>query len=298
MAQHVRAIKSRIGNIEDIAQITSAMNAIAMTKVTRLKKKLAHVRPYFADLETFTRKLASQWSLDAEPHPLTVDRGEEKTAVLVLNSDRGLCERYKGELNHAAETELAKAGPAARVLAGGEKARSLLRPARRRAAPRVRRRLRSADVGGRRARGGRRHGPLSALGEIGRVKLVYMRFVSDLSQKLAVVDLLPVALTPSTAGTTARDSDALRPGEFLVEPDLGTALASTLPLYVRVKLYAAMVETKTSEDAIRRQAMKNATDNAEELLETLRRSYNRARQQSITREIADILGGAEALRAN
>ncbi len=297
MAQHVRAIKSRIGNIEDISQITSAMNAIAMTKVTRLKKKLAHVRPYFADLETFTRKLASQWSLDAEPHPLTVDRGEEKTAVLILNSDRGLCERYKGELNHAGETELAKAGPAARVLAGGEKARShfarrgveplrayvgVYDPPTWAAAVRV-----ADDVM-----------DLYTLGEIGRVKLVYMRFVSDLSQKLAVVDLLPVALTPSTAGTTARDSDALRPGEFLVEPDLGTALASALPLYVRAKIYAAMVETKTSEDAIRRQAMKNATDNAEELLETLRRSYNRARQQSITREIADILGGAEALRAN
>jgi F-type H+-transporting ATPase subunit gamma len=87
------------------------------------------------------------------------------------------------------------------------------------------------------------------------------------------------------------------PSEFLVEPDLATALENTLPLYVRVKLYTAMLETKTSEDAIRRQAMRNATDNAEDLLETLRRSYNRARQQSITREIADIQGGAEALRA-
>ncbi len=283
MAQYVRAIKSRIDNIEDIAQITSAMNAIAMTKVTRLKKRLAHVRPYFADLEAFTRKLVGQQAQDAVPHPLTVGGNPETTAVLVLNSDRGLCERYKGELNHAAEIELARAGGAARVLAGGEKARAHF--ARRGIEP-----LRTyVDV----------YEPptweaavciadeamdLYRRGEIGRVKLVYMRFLSDLSQKVAVVDLLPIAVEPEH-------------GDALVEPDLATVLANTLPLYVRVKLYAAMVETKTSEDAIRRQAMKSATDNAEELLDTLRRSYNRARQQSITREIADIQGGAEALRA-
>jgi F-type H+-transporting ATPase subunit gamma len=258
-----------------------------MTKVTRLKRKLAHVRPYFADLEAFTRKLAGQWSLDAEPHPLTIDRGPEKTAVLVLNSDRGLCERYKGELNHAAEAELSRAGPTARILAGGEKARSHfirhgIEPLRTYAGvyepPTWEAAVRVADE----------VMDLHERGEVGRVRLVYMRFVSDLSQKLAVVDLLPVSVGAGS-GT---------PGDFLVEPDLATALASTLPLYVRVKLYAAMVETKTSEDAIRRQAMKSATDNAEDLLETLRRSYNRARQQSITREIADIQGGAEALRAN
>jgi F-type H+-transporting ATPase subunit gamma len=205
-------------------------------------------------------------------------------AVLVLNSDRGLCERYKGELNHAAQSELAQSGSAARVLAGGEKARAyfarhgieplrtyvdVYEPPTWEAAARI-----ADEVM-----------DLYQRGEIGRVKLVYMRFLSDLSQKVAVVDLLPIALEPEH-------------GDALVEPDLATILANTLPLYVRVKLYAAMVETKTSEDAIRRQAMKNATDNAEELLETLRRSYNRARQQSITREIADIIGGAEALRAH
>ncbi len=282
MAQYVRAIKRRIGNIEDIAQITSAMNAIAMTKVTRLKRRLAHVRPYFADLETFTRRLAGQQVSGAESHPLTVNRGEDRAAVLVLNSDRGLCERYKGELNHATETELAHAGPAARVLAGGEKARAYflrrgVEPLRTYVdayePPTWEAAVRVADEAM----------DLFLRGEIGRLKVVYMRFLSDLSQKVAVADLLPVVVAP-------------QPGEALVEPDLATALANTLPIYVRVKIYAAMIETKTSEEAIRRQAMRSATDNADDLLETLRRSYNRARQQSITREIADILGGAEALR--
>ena len=283
MAQYVRAIKSRIGNIEDIAQITSAMNAIAMTKVTRLKRRLAQIRPYFAELESFARKLAGQRAGSVEPHPLMVGNGVGKAAILVLNSDRGLCERYKGELNRAAEAELRDAGPSSRILTGGEKARAyfvrhgmeplrsyvnVYEPPTWDAAARI-----ADDAIG-----------LYRSGEVGRVKMVYMRFVSDLAQRLTVADLLPVKVEPE-------------PSEFLVEPDLATALENTLPLYVRVKLYTAMLETKTSEDAIRRQAMRNATDNAEDLLETLRRSYNRARQQSITREIADIQGGAEALRA-
>jgi F-type H+-transporting ATPase subunit gamma len=283
MAQYVRAIKSRIGNIEDIAQITSAMNAIAMTKVTRLKRRLAQVRPYFAELESFARKLAGQRAGSVEPHPLMVGNGVGKAAILVLNSDRGLCERYKGELNRAAEAELRDAGPSSRILAGGEKARAyfvrrgmeplrsyvnVYEPPTWDAAVRI-----ADDAIG-----------LYRSGEVGRVKMVYMRFVSDLAQRLTVADLLPVKVEPE-------------PSESLVEPDLATALENTLPLYVRVKLYTALLETKTSEDAIRRQAMRNATDNAEDLLETLRRSYNRARQQSITREIADIQGGAEALRA-
>jgi len=284
MAQYVRAIKSRISNIEDIAQITSAMNAIAMTKVTRLKRKLSHVRPYFQDLEAFTRRLAGQQAADAQPHPLMVAGRSDRTTFLVLNSDRGLCERYKGELNHAAEAEMAAAGPTAQLLAGGEKARAYF--ARRGVSP-----LRSyvgvyePPTWDAAVRVADEVMDLYMRGEVGRVWLVYMRFISDLTQKIGIADLLPVAVEPE-------------PGDAFVEPDLTTALANTLPLYVRVKLYAAMVETKTSEDAIRRQAMKSATDNAEDLLETLRRSYNRARQQSITREIADILGGAEALRAN
>jgi F-type H+-transporting ATPase subunit gamma len=282
MAQYVRAIKSRISNIEGIAKITNAMNAIAMTKVMRLKRRLAGVGPYVDDLEAFTRRLAGQRTADAAPHPLMIDRGADRTAILVLNSDRGYCERYKGELNHAAESELEAAGPSARILAGGEKARAYflrrgIEPLRAYAnvyePPTWEAAVRIADDAMK----------MHEQGEIGRVKVVYMRFASDLSQKLGVVDLLPVVVRAE-------------PGEALVEPDLATALAEILPLFVRAKLYALMVETKTSEEAIRRRAMKSATDNAEELLETLRRSYNRARQQSITREIADIIGGTEALR--
>jgi F-type H+-transporting ATPase subunit gamma len=119
--------------------------------------------------------------------------------------------------------------------------------------------------------------------KVGSVIVVYTHFVSDLSQYVVEKKILPVEVSETG-------------GSVLIEPDLKEILEFVLPLYLQSKVFLALVESKTSEHAIRRQAMKNATDNAEDLLSTLTRSYNKARQQSITREIADIVGGAEALR--
>ncbi len=282
MAQQVRAIKGRIGNIENIAQITRAMNAIAMTKVTRMKKRLAAVRPYLEELEGYIATLIGRIPPDAEPHPLTAPNGSEAVGVMVLNADRGLCGRYKGDINRKGEELLGASAPDAELLAGGEKAR--VHFARRGIEP-----LRSyahtydqptAETARRMA------GDLIDLyldGSVGRIVLVYMRFVSDLKQELVVEEFLPFSIEPSA-------------NDVLVEPSVQEMLDVSLRLSLQGRLYAALLETKTSEDAIRRQAMKNATDNAEDLLKGLTRAYNKARQQEITREIADIIGGAEALR--
>ena len=282
MAQHVRAIKGRIGNIENIAQITRAMNAIAMTKVTRMKRRLAEVRPFLEELEGYIAQLIGRIPPEVDPHPLMVANGTETVGVTVLNSDRGLCGRYKGDINRRGEELLRESGEGARLLAGGEKARVFF--ARRGIEP-----LRSyahtydqptAETARRMA------GDLIDLyleGQVGRIVLVYMRFVSDLRQTLVVEDYLPVSAEPT-------------PNDMLAEPSVEEMLDVSLRLSLQGRLYAALLETKTSEDAIRRQAMRNATDNAEDLLKGLTRAYNKARQQAITREIADIIGGAEALR--
>ncbi len=282
MAQHVRAIKGRIGNIEDIAQITRAMNAIAMTKVARMKRRLEQTRPYMAALESFLVDAIGRLPADVEPNPLLVETEAAGAGILVLNADRGLCGRYKGDLNRRADELLAEAAPEGRLLAGGEKARlhferSGVEPLRRYS------RLYDVpayDVAARMAN------DLIGLyrdGEVGRIDLVYMQFVSDLRQRLVVERFLPITAEPKA-------NDALS------EPAASELVDEVLPTFLRGKLYEAILETKASEDAIRRQAMKSATDNAEDLLKTLTLSYNKARQQSITREIADIIGGAEALR--
>jgi len=282
MSQHVRSIKNRIGNIEDIAQITKAMNAIAMTKVTRMKRRLAGARPYLSDLETFIAELLGRVPPQSPPHPLVAGNGADEVGVFVLNSDRGLCGRYKGDLNRRAEDVLREQGGKGRLLVGGEKARvhfarrgikPLLSYTHVYDPPSMETAIRIADEAI----------DLYLERRVGRLVLVYMMFASDLRQSLVVEEFLPVAIEP-------------RPNDVLVEPGIEEMIDLSLRLYLRSKLYGALLETKTSEDAIRRQAMKNATDNAAELLKGLTRAYNRARQQAITREIADIIGGSEALR--
>jgi F-type H+-transporting ATPase subunit gamma len=282
MAIAVRDIKDRIENIEDIRQITKAMNAIAMTKVTRMKRRLAAGRLYLEGLEAFLAALLGQMAASTEPHPLTAGNESLDVGLLVLNADRGLCGRFKGDLNRKGQDLLAELDAKGKIIAGGEKARAyfarhpveILKSYVRvyeDPTPAFSRAMVSDLIA------------LFSEGSVGRVVLVYMHFLSDLVQQVVVEDLLPIRIE-------------LHRTESLVEPAVGQMLDFALPLYLEGKLFCALLETKTSEHAIRRQAMKNATDNAEDLLKGLTRSYNKARQQSITLEIADIMGGAEAFR--
>ena len=282
MAQNVRAIKGRIGNIENIGQITKAMNAIAMTKVTRMKRRLAETRPYVEALTAFSQRMMGRLASDHEAHPLTVPNESSAVGVFVLNSDRGLCGRYKGELNRESEKLIQELGSDGHLILGGEKARAYYA-------------RRNVQVLGTYANvydqpteaiAERIANELIALyecGEVGRIDLVYMRFVSDLSQKLVVEPFLPIPVVVDE-------------NDDLIDPEADVMLDVALRMTLRGILYAALIETKTSEDALRRQAMRAATDNAEDLLKSLTRVYNKARQQEITREIADIIGGSEALR--
>ena len=282
MAQNVRAIKGRIGNIENIGQITKAMNAIAMTKVTRMKRRLAETRPYIEGLTAFAQRMMGRLAADEDAHPLMVANGSSSVGVFVLNADRGLCGRYKGELNRESEKLIRKSGSDGRLILGGETARAYYA-------------RRDIQVLGTYANvydepteaiATRMADELIATyerGEVGRIDLMYMRFVSDLSQKLVVEPFLPLSIE-------VKDNDDL------IDPEADVMLDIALRMALRATLYAALIETKTSEDALRRQAMRAATDNAEDLVKSLTRTYNKARQQAITREIADIIGGAEALR--
>jgi len=282
MAQNVRALKGRIGNIENIGQITKAMNAIAMTKVTRMKRRLADTRPYIQGLTEFSQRMMGRMAADQEVHPLMTANGSSSVGIFVLNADRGLCGRYKGELNRESERLFDELGEEGQLILGGDKARAYFSrrdvrvlgtythvydEPREDVATRIADQLISWYENG----------------DVGRIELVYMRFVSDLVQKLVVEPFLPISL-------------AIEENDDLVDPEADAMLDIALRMTLRAKLYAALIETKTSEDALRRQAMRAATDNAEDLLKSLTRVYNKARQQAITREIADIIGGAEALR--
>jgi F-type H+-transporting ATPase subunit gamma len=281
-AAKARAIKGRIKNVDNIRQITKAMNAIAMTKVTRMKRRLQMTQPWMAQMESCLGVLLGQAKEREISHPLTVDNGGDRLGIFVLNSDRGLCGRFKGELNWRAYDLMREADGKRMIITGGEKARSFFTRHKidilqsytniyETPTTAVARQMATYLAS------------LYREGKLGRVILVYMKFHSDLVQRTITEEILPIKVKPVIQ-------------EAILEPNLSTLLDYTISLYLESKLFSALIETKTSEHAIRRQAMKNATDNAEEMISTLTRSFNRARQQSITRELLDIMGGAETLQ--
>ena len=281
MAKKTRQILRRIQNIKHVRQITKAMYAIAATQGIQRKRALFAARPFG---EEAGRTLAQLWAAARRQgieHPFFTRPERGGTAVLVVNSDRGLCGRYVGEINRAA-LELLEGKEEVQLLLGGEKAYRFFR---RRPWPIATQYLHAyerPDLGIAR----RILEDLLALyrEQVGEVWTVYMHFRGELVQRVRVERLLPLEV-PEAAGE-----------ELIHEPALPELLDHAARLYLLGRVFNILLEAKASEQAIRRQTMKAATDNADELIEKLTLLYNKARQHGITAELADIMGGAEALR--
>ncbi len=281
MGARVRQIHRRIANVRHVRQITKAMYTIAATQVIQRKRALLAARPFVDAAGSVLADLAATAHREGLVHPLLHGAGRPGTALFVVNADRGLCGRYVLDLNRAA-SELAQEKDAVRILAGGDKAHHHFRRSRWPIAasyvhvydrPTV-------DVAQQ-----IRNDLLALYGtEVGEAHVVYTYFRGELTQQVRVERLLPVDLPPG------------QPRDLLVEPDLATIIDELAHLHLTGRILRILLEAKTSEHAVRRQAMKAATDNADELLEKLTLSYNKARQHRITTELADIMGGAEALR--
>ncbi len=281
MGARVRQIRRRIGNVRHVRQITKAMYTIAATQVIQRKRVLAAARPFAEAAKRVLADLIATANRESVTHPLVHGVERAGTALLVVNADRGLCGRYVGDVNRTA-VKAAREKPQTQVLAGGDKAH---RHFRRGPWPLVTSYVHVYDRPtveiARQMRD-----DLLALYEtkVGEAYVVYTYFRGELAQQVRVERLLPLDLP---AGT---------PRDLLVEPELPIVVDSLARLYLTGRILGILHEAKASEHAIRRQAMKAATDNADELLEKLTLSYNKARQHRITSELADIMGGAEALR--
>jgi F-type H+-transporting ATPase subunit gamma len=284
VAEHIREIKRRIGNISNIRQITKAMHAIALTKATRMKRELIAERPYAEALDSALAAILAEASRTELSHPLLTANSATEVAILVLNADQGLCGRFKGTINRAGYDLLRNQNGKGRIIAGGEKARSfftgkvekflkvyshLYEQPTSAAAKQIATDLLS----------------LYQSSQVGTVYVVYMRFFSELIQHITVDRILPI-----------RPSEELSPTDALVEPNLSRILDYFLPTYIRGKIFHYLLETKMCEHTIRRQAMKAATDNADDLIKSLTLTHNKARQQAITRAIAEIIAGGEEIR--
>jgi F-type H+-transporting ATPase subunit gamma len=287
----LKAVRIRIASVKSTQKITKAMKLVAAAKLRRAQDAIVAARPYAEALSEAVAELAARAGENA--HPMLQKRDVKRIGLVALTSDRGLAGGFNANVGRACMSfiaeEKAKGAEAAEVVLHvlGRKGRDFAR----------RRRLNighewsaaSGDAVLTRAR----EIALTIThefeeGTLDAVYLVYNQFKSAISQKVVVVPLLPI--TPAAISPEAANLD------FLYEPSKQHLLAQLLPLYLESQIFRALLESIASEFGARMSAMENATKAASEMIERLTLQYNRARQASITKELMEIVGGAEALK--
>ncbi len=298
-----RLLRRRIRSIQSTKKITKAMELIAASQIVKAQGRIAASRPYRAGmarvvLETAIGDPTAAGRLLGEPDEVT------RELLVVIVADRGLCGGYNTSVLRAAERLLAEGratGVEQRLVAVGKKAQSYFnfrRQAVERSFMGFSERPTFADA---RTVAAAAVTPFVA-GEVDRVRLVSTRFVSAGSQVVEVRQLLP--LVDPRAGHDGDQGEGVagapeeaRAGFTEFEPDAATLLETLAPVAAETEIFGALLEASASEVTARQRAMAAATDNAEELIKKYSRIMNRARQDTITTEIMEIVGGAEALRA-
>ncbi|HEY8216369.1 MAG TPA: F0F1 ATP synthase subunit gamma [Acidimicrobiia bacterium] len=295
-----RILRRRIRSVQSTKKITRAMELIAASRIVRAQARVQAAVPYSETITEVVRDLAAAGA--GTDSPLLTPRPQvRRVAQVVIAADRGLCGGYNSAVIRAAEGEMREFGERGAdyaLVVVGRKAEGYFRYRDYR--------LDGAFTGfsdqptyeDARAIARAVEEPFLA-GRYDLVQLVYTRFVSAGSQEVVVRPLMPLdreALEGGDARPTApSDGEAQSAYEFEPEPE--EILEQLLPRYAEARVYAALLNAAASEHAARQRAMKAATDNADDLITTLTRSMNRARQDAITTEIMEIVGGAEALRA-
>jgi F-type H+-transporting ATPase subunit gamma len=284
-------IRRRIRSVQSTQKITRAMKLVAAAKLRRAQERIVEARPYAFKMAELVGALVR--GLGEDKHPLLVRREGPRKLYVVITADKGLCGAFNSNVVRRA-LDLLRSHPAdtAAVLAVGRKARDFFR---RRQWPLRGERLGFLDRLG--------FDEVRTLGseliqaylgdEVDEVWLVFNEFRSVAVQRVTAERLLPIEPPGGT--------DAVGEGpatDYLYEPDPVTILAALLPRHVGVQIYRALLESAAGEHGARMTAMEAASKNAQEMIGLLSIQYNKARQERITKELLDIVGGAEALRSS
>lgn len=290
-------LKRRIRSVRNTRKITKAMELVAGARLRRAEARIQAMRPYADRM----RELMIGTARAAGPlarHPLLEERAEVRRVVLIaVTGDRGLAGPFNTQVLRRAfalERELRAGGQEPVWCVVGKKGRSTLtfrryelagswagftdRPAYTDAAAIT-----------------RRVSELFTNGDADRVVLVYNRYISPLNQEVETLDLLPVPRRALEEDGEKTAYEVALEGDFIHEPEPEEILARLLPTYVETTIYRALLESAASELGARMTAMRNASKNAEELIDRLTLDMNRARQAEITQEILEVVGGADAL---
>ena len=287
---NLKAIRRRIGSVQNTQKITRAMKMVAAAKLRRAQDAVTSFRSY-ADLTQSVLTEVSKGSGETT-HPLLAVRPERRRLVLVLSSDRGLCGPFNSNLLKDVMRHIKAAEVTPELDLIGKKARDFF--AHRDATVRTFHKDVYDEMSYETAK--RLAAELAALfanEEVDRIDLAYNEFISVMKQAPVIRTLLPMVL--SDAAEAAVEDKTLGPKGFLFEPDRESLLAGLLPKYVEVQVYRALVESTAAEHASRMTAMEAATTAAGDMIDSLTLQYNRARQDAITKELMDIVGGSEAL---
>ncbi len=289
----LKEVKSRITSVVSTQQITKAMRMVAASKLRRAQEKMHQIRPYAAQLNTIVSNLAASVGNDVEEDWYTAKRAENKILVVAITSDRGLCGAFNSIVLKAA-TKLAQEKYSAQFAKGNV----TILPLGRRSMDYFSKRnykcvdsfwgifgqLTFANV----AEAGQHIISTYRQGGYDKVDIVYNEFKNVATQVLRIEQFLPLAVESSATGSAP---------DYIFEPEGEELLAGLIPQLLNVQLYRSVLESNAAEHAARMTAMDKASENAGELLKELRLVYNRSRQAAITKEILEIVGGAEALKS-
>jgi len=281
-----RDIRRRIKSVKNTAQITKAMQMVASSKMRKAQLAALAGRPY-ATLMNDVLAAVSEGASDFN-HPLMEARPVKKRAVVLISTDKGLC----GALNSNLMREAAKFDKDTTVyVCAGKKAGQFIHRTKRQLAAEFT--YKDAPLFAEARAISRFAQDLFLKGDVDSVEVIYTNFINTLTQKPEVRPLLPIgkisALEAGVGGENAPTGELKKSDrDYLFEPEAGTVLGNMLPHYVNFQVYQFLLEAKASEHSARMVAMKNATDNAKQIIKDLTLEYNKLRQANITKELLEI----------
>jgi F-type H+-transporting ATPase subunit gamma len=287
----LRDIRRRIRSVESTQKITRAMKLVAAAKLRRAQERIVSARPYAVKMAELLSSLVRR--AEGEAHPLLVRRPAARKRLVIITADKGLCGAFNSNILRASLAFLREQGETSVTLVVvGKKARDFYR--------RRQYEIKSEMLGffdrlayshAQELAGGLMQEYLS--GEVDEVHLIYNEFRSVAVQRVKREQLLPIA---SADAADAQGGPEGAAGDYIYEPSPEAILAALLPRHVTTQVYRALMESVAGEYGARMTAMEAATKNAKEMISVLSIQYNKARQERITKELLDIVGGAEALR--
>ncbi len=287
----LRDIRNRIGSVKNTRQITKAMKMVAAAKLRRAQDAITRARPYAVLLEQALARIASRAAAEGQPsHPLLVVRPARRAEMVLLTSDRGLAGAFNSNVLRRSQrflTENEERYDEVTISTMGRKARDFFRA---RKQP-----IRKDYAGIHQSLSYEKAEEIAAElsqrfldGEVDAVFLCYNEFRSAIAQTVVVRQLLPIVTGEVQAETGGYD--------FVYEPSRAELLEALVPRHLAIQVWRALLDSAASEHGARMTAMESATKNAEEMIAALTLQYNRARQAYVTKELMEIVSGAEALK--